>query len=404
MEVTVRFNADFEKDFEFQIDREDKIDKIARIFRRDGTGMGHFTVLRPTLFHKKEPVGFYKSMHPGFMTEGGCILFDYDADASEYMQLLEDDKPLLQQVWPGQLILPKWAVCKVNVFLYAFIMLAWLYTDLPDCISPTPGICLTNNMSRLLIPIFDRMQLYDFSNHLRLEITPGYSSLLAQWGFFTFHVFKILLITLFFAVGICNPISFNPFKVMNITSIDLTQPKIKNLIKSLGWVGIRRSTQDQYQAIFYEYIMKKYGDQVKASRAGMLRCAVNPGVPLSDGEGYQTPLSQRFEINTFDEAEKDGKFYFSEAYFIELENTLKSNIEKCHGDIGLMNTEVKRFRRLGFIEPSDKLKRLVTIRKRTFEKYHEEQEAEVERKRLEKVAKRREEERAQEEKEFKKIR
>lgn len=405
MEVSVRFNADIEKDFAFQVDREDRLkDKIARIFRKDGTGMGHFMVLRPTIFHKAEPTGFYKSMHPGYMTEGGCVLYDYDADASEYMQLLDEEKPVLEQVWPGQLILPKWDVCKINVFIYALIMLVWLYTDLPDCISPTPGICLTNNMSKLLIPVFDYLELYDFSNHLRLEVTPGYSSLLAQWGFFTLHVFKVLLITLFFAVGICNPVSFNPFRVMSVTSMDLTQPSIKNLVKFLGWVGIRRGTQEQYQAIFHEYIIKKYGNAAKASKAGMLRVAVNSGFPLSDGEGYQTPLAQRFEIDTFEKAEKEGKFYFSESYFIELENNLKSNVKKCHGDIGLMNAEVKRFRRFGLFEPNAKLERLVAIRKRTFEKVHEEQEAEVERKRLEKVAKRREEERIKEERETKKTR
>lgn len=405
MEVNVRFNADIEKDFAFQVDREEKLnDKIARIFRKDGTGMGHFMVLRPTIFHQEEPTGFYKSMHPGYMTEGGCVIYDEDADTSEYLEFLKEEKPILDQVWPGQLILPKWDVSYGNILRFAFIMLAWLYTDLPDCISPTPGICLTNNMSRLLIPVLDYLELHDFVAHLRLEIVPGYSSLFAQWGFFTFHVFKVLLITLFFAVGLCNPVSFNPFKVFRIAKMDLAQPSVKNLVRSLGWVGIRKGTQEQYQATFHEYIMQKYGGTVKASRAGKLRIAFNPGFPLLDGEGYQTPLSQRFEINTFDEIEKNGKFYFSEAYFIELENNLRSNVKKCGGDIGLMNTEVKRFRRFGLFEPNAKLERLVTLRKRAFEKLHEEQEAEIERRRLEKVAQRGKEERRQQERETKKSR
>lgn len=399
MEVNVRLNADIEKDFAFQVDHEDTIKtKIARIFRKDGTGMGHLMVLRPTVFHKEEPTGFYKSMHPGYMTEGGCLIFDYDADEREYLQLLEEDRPILEQVWPGQLVLPRWEISKSNIYRYVAIMLAWLYTDLPDCISPTPGICMTNNMSRLIIPLLQHFELFDFADRMRQEITPGYSSLFAQWAFFSLHIGKILLITLFFGVGLCNPISFNPYKVIKVTQLDLAQPKIKNLVKSLGWVGIRRGTFDEYQSHFYQYITKKYGGPVGASKAGKLRMACNPGFPLGDGEGFQTPLSQRFELHTFEEIEKKGLFYISEDYFVELENNLKQNIEKCNGDIGLMNTEVKRFRRFGLFEPDAKIEHMVELRKKTYEKMHEEEESKIEKDRLEKVAKRRQEERRIQEK------
>ncbi|QLQ82649.1 hypothetical protein HG537_0H04120 [Torulaspora globosa] len=364
MEIYVRLNNDVERDFAFQIDTDDTINtKIDKSFREGGEGVSEFIVLRPTIFHEKQPIGYYKSMHPGYLTEGGCLIFDYDADLKEYKQRLDPEKKLMDQLWPGQLILPEWKKSRKNIVTYVVFMLLWLYTDLPDVVSPTPGICLTNQLSRMAIPVFEHFGKHSIAEKLKEEIQVNFSGVIAQWGFFVVHILKIAFITLFFATGMVNPISFNPTVLYKIRNLQLTDPKIKNLLRSLGWVGAKRGTYDEYQSNFYDYTIKKYGDPAKAFKAGMIRVAAAPGLRLSDGEGFQTPLDQRFSGNTFKTIKEEGKFVLSEEYYLQLENDLKKNLESCQGDIGQMNNEIRRFRRFGLYEPGDELKEMVRLRK-----------------------------------------
>lgn len=377
MEIYVRLNDDVERDFAFQIDTDDTINtKIAKSFRKGGEGVSDFIVLRPTIFHEKQPIGYYKSMHPGYLTEGGCLIFDYDADLKQYKQRLDPDKKLMDQLWPGQLILPEWKKSRENIIIYVALMLFWLYTDLPDAISPTPGICLTNQLSRIAIPIFEHFEKTHIADKLREEIQVNFSGLLAQWGFFVVHILKIALVTMFFTVGMVNPISFNPAVLYKIRNLQLTDPRIKNLLRSLGWVGAKRGTYDEYQGNFYQFIIDKYGDPAKAFRAGMIKVAAAPGLRLGDGEGFQTPLDQRFTGSTFKTIKEEGKFIISEEYFLQLEEDLKKNLESCQGDIGRMNNEIRRFRRFGLYEPGEELQELVKLRKETKAKEEEAKKSE----------------------------
>lgn len=364
MEVYVRLNDDVERDFAFQVEAEDNVmDKIDKAFYEGKSGVADLIVLRPSIFYKKQPIGYCKSMHPGYLTEGGCLLFDYNADLKPYKQKLDLNKPLMDQMWPGQLILPQWKKCKKNIFIYSLIMLLWLYTDLPDVVSPTPGNCLTNQISRLAIPLFEHFDMAHVASKLRDETQINFSSVLAQWAFFGLHILKIALIALFVVTGMVNPISFNPFRLWKIRNMELTDPVLKKLLRSLGWIGSRRATYDEYQQNFYAYIMKKFGTPAKAYKAGMIRVAAAPGLVLGEGEGFQTPLDQRFTASTFKKIEEEGKFIISEEYFIELEKDLKENLDRCQGDIGEMNSEIRRFRRFGLYEPGDQLKKVVQLRK-----------------------------------------
>lgn len=373
MEVYVRFNEDVERDFAFQVEAEDTINtKIAKSFHEGSDGVADIMVLRPSVFYEKQPVAYDKSMHPGYMTEGGCLIFPYDADLKQYRQKLDSEKRLMDQVWPGQLILPQWKKCTNNITVYVALMALWLYTDLPDVISPTPGNCLSNHFSRLLIPLLEHFDLPHMADKLREEISVGFSSVIAQWAFFGLHVLKIALITMFFYTGMVNPISFNPFKLWKIRNIELTDPKLKILLRSLGWIGARRATYDEYQGNFYNHILKKFGGPAKAYKAGMIKVAAAPGFPLGEGEGFQTPLDERFTGSTFKKIEEEGKFIISEEYYVQLEKDLKHNLDLCEADIGEMNNEIRRFRRFGLYEPGEELKKLVELRKEALAKDAEE--------------------------------
>ena len=334
-------------------------------------------VLRPTVFHNYAPDYFCKSVHQGYLSEGGCLLFHYDAADDKYLTKLDEDKPLFDQLWPGQLIVPKWSYNKWNLFTYTAIILLWLYTDLPDVVSPTPGICVTNQLSRMIIPILEYMERPTLASKLREEIQVNYSSFWAQWAFFLLHVIKVSVLTLFLRLGIANPITFNPIKVYQFQNGNaVSSDHVKAILKSIGWIGSRRGTYDQYQSNFYSYTIKKYGGPVQAYRAGVIKTAANPGVELNAGEGFQTPLDQRFTNSTFETMESQGKFVLSEEYFIELEDNLKENLNKCNGDIGKMNEEIRRFRKFGIYEPSEKLAKMVQKRKQVA-KEQKEQEEEV---------------------------
>lgn len=403
MEIYVRLNDDIERDYAFQISSEDTINtKTKKIFLRDpsefnklnaeisekksekdgesnddddadedndGTitaTLADIMVLRPSIFHEYQPSSYSKSIHPGYLTEGGCLLFPYAANEPEYLEKLDENKPLFDQLWPGQLIVPQWNYNKKAIAVYALIIGAWLYTDLPDVVSPTPGICMSNQLSRMLIPILENhLDMHEIAAHLREEISINYSSVPAQWTFFFLHILKVSIITLFLYLGLANPLSFNPYKMWKLRNFDLSRRNndIKNVLKAIGWIGSRKGTYDEYQGNFYGYMIKKYGGPVQAYRAGILRTAAAPGLTLGKNEGFQTPLDERFTGSTFKEIEKSGKFILSEEYFIELENDLKSILDGLSGDIGAMNEEIKRFRRFGLYEPGEKLQALVEKRK-----------------------------------------
>ncbi|CCE66024.1 hypothetical protein TPHA_0O00540 [Tetrapisispora phaffii CBS 4417] len=366
MEVYVRFNGDADHDYAFQINEDDTVKtKIEPIFTDTSkTGLGNLMVLRPTIFHKRVPSKFYKSNHPGYLSEGACLLFDNDADYPQYLVDLDESKPLIKQLWPGQLIVPQWEYSPFNVIVYTSLMLLWLYTDLPDMISPTPGICLSNQISRyLVLPFMEMYGLPDMTQKLKDEITVNYNTPLAQIAFFVLHVIKVAIISLVLKLGIGNPISFNPIKIFQTRIINLNDPTLKKTLFNIGWMGARRAGFYDYQPNYYNYIMKKYGGPVAAYKANKLRTAARPGLVLAEGEGFQTPLKDRFTNSTFKTMEEKKKFVLSEEYYIELEKNLKENIDLCEGDIGKMNNEIRRFRRFGLYEVSPKLRQLVLDRK-----------------------------------------
>ena len=365
MEIYVRFNSDVDHDYAFQLNQDDTVDsKIAKIFSDDpAVGLSKIMVLKPTIFHKHIPSAYYKSTHPGYLTEGGCLIFHYGCDSPANIVKLDTEKPLFSQLWPGQLIVPQWEKSYTAIALYSVIMLAWLYTDLPDVVSPTPGICLTNQLSRMIIPLAESYGHQGVAEKLREEVSINFSSFWAQWGFFAVHILKVAFVTLCFITGMANPISYNPIRIIKARTFDVQNANLKKVLQNLGWLGTRRANYDDYQTNFYSYILEKFGSPRAALKANMIRVAAHPGFVLSKGEGFQTPLEQRFTGSTFKTMDEKKAFVLSEEYFVELEKSLKHNIDLCNGDIGKMNNEIRRFRRFGLYEPSDKIVQLVNDRR-----------------------------------------
>lgn len=366
MELYVRMNDDVEYDYAFQVDKDDTLaSKTMKIFDPE-EGLSRYMVLRPSIFYKDTPVGFYKSMHPGFLTENGCLLFDYDAGNAQYLEKLDlDKKKVWEQLWPGQLVIPAWEKDKRTILVFVFIMLGWLYTDLPDCISPTPGICLTNQFSKRVMHIADYLGYHAIATKLGEEIQPNSAGVTAQWLFFAFHLVKLLVISSLFYTGLINPISFNPVLFYNSRKfvISKNNEKLKSTLQKVGWIGARRATYDDYRDTYYNYVIEKCGGPVSAYKMGVMKNAASPGLTLSAGEGFQTDLKNRLEHCTFSKMESARKFELSEDYFLQLEKDLKENIKKCKDDIPKCNAEIRRFRKYGLFECGEELSKLVAMRK-----------------------------------------
>ncbi|SCU88514.1 LAMI_0D10374g1_1 [Lachancea mirantina] len=365
MEVYIRFNDDCESDYTFQVEKGDTLKtKILRIFD-ENEGLSRFMVLKPSIFYKDTPVGLYKSMHPGFLTENGCLIFHYDADKKEYLKELDVKNEIMDQLWPGQLVLPKWELNMTAILTYALIMLAWLYTDLPDAISPTPGICLTNQVSKRLLKVADSLGYHAIAAKLNEEIQVNSAGLIAQWLFFTLHILKVTVITLVFYTGLANPVALNPWKFYRTRKVvvDKDSNQLKDTLRKIGWVGAKKATYDDYRDTYYNYEIEKAGGLVPAYKSGAMQAAANPGLALLPGEGFQTPLDARFTGSTFKTMEESRKFVLSEEYFVQLEKDLKANIGKCDGEVPKINSEIRRFRRYGLFECGPELAKLVALRK-----------------------------------------
>ncbi|SCU79730.1 LADA_0B02806g1_1 [Lachancea dasiensis] len=365
MEICVRLNEDCENDYTFQVNKDDTFEpKLMKMFD-EKVGLASFMVLRPSLFYKKMPKGLQKSMHPGYLTENGCLLFHYDCDNKEYREALDlKNKKIWEQMWPGQLVLPQWELSHTNILVFVGIMLAWLYTDLPDLVSPTPGICFTNQISRGLIVVARHYGYNAIAEKLSEEVQVNSAGTAAQWLFFALHVFKVLFVALVFYTGLVNPLTFNPVRIYQTRSAVATKDtaSLKAILQSIGWVGAKRATYDDYRDTYYNYRLEKAGGLVPAYKSGVMKAAATPGVILEKGEGFQTPLDKRFTESTFKTMEKSRKLVLSEEYLIQLEKDLQAQVKACEGDVPKINQEIRKFRRFGLFECGPELARLVQLR------------------------------------------
>lgn len=368
MEVVIRFNDDYENDYIFTIQETHTVKNYLDKMFEPKSVLANLIPLRPSIFYDRKPTKFYKSVCPGTLTYGGSIIANFDATKKEYLEELDPNKPLIEQLWPEQLIVPHWEVRKENVRYYIFFCLIWLYTDLPDFISPTPGHCLSNYISLALLPIVERVADPWFAEKLRAEIQPNSIGKIAQLIFFGIHILKIAVMTLFFGLGMANPLSFNPLVLKKARDMTANDPRIKDKLRILGWLGLKRATYTVYKKEFKAFMMKKYGGFIGAHKAGVLKRVANPGTKLDDGEGYATPIANRNQ-DTFEIMETENKFVLSNKYFAELKREMDNRIALCNGDVEKINVLVKNFRRFGLFEGEKLIKDVVSKKEELSGKY-----------------------------------
>lgn len=345
LEVYLRFNDDMEKDYCFQITTSTTFKNLFKVFETLPIS------LRPNVFYNQRPVGFVVSTAPGYLTEDGALLFSYETNQKKYQKRVGLDEKIAKHCWPGQLIMPDWEFNSFDYYSFLTFLMVWLYTDLPDFISPTPGICLTNQMSSIVAFFASRFGYEAIAetvlNDVRDPVNVG-----AQCVFFFFHLIKVL--ALYFAVwsGMVNPTKVfrNPFAPgpKQITKEELIE---------LGWTGSKRANPDEYKEFYRNYKIKEHGGMVPAHQAGLFTKLKNLGVFLGDGEGFNTPVDASNKLSDISE----DKFVLSYGLFVKLGEYFESYIkDKLVEEV---NGAIKEFRRYGLLHCGEEVQEMVEKRK-----------------------------------------
>lgn len=344
LEIYLRFNDDMEKDYCFQVKQDTQFRDLLAVFRSLPIS------LRPNVFYDSMPVGFIVSTNPGYLTEDGALLFSYETSPEKYRKYVNLSDRISEHCWPGQLVLPIWDFQYFRYYSFIALLITWLYTDLPDFISPTPGICMTNQASSFLAYLATKAGYPDIAQLIIDDVqTPA--GIGAQIGFFIFHILKVIIIFFIIYVGVFNP---RKFRFTKDEASNITKEKLLDI----GWTGSRRANPDEYQEYYREYKIKEHGGMVQAHQAGVFTKLKKLGVFLGDGEGWNTPLSSETKLQDI----TPEKFVLSYGYFVKLGLFFEKHIAGKSPEE--LSEAIKQFRRYGLLHSDEDIAKLVEARKK----------------------------------------
>lgn len=348
LECYIRFNDDSEKDYCFQVNVNTKYNDLFKIF--DTLPIS----LRPSVFYSQKPVGFKISVSPGYLTDDGALLFDNDATKPEYLKSVDLHEKVGETIWPGQLIVPVWKHYDFGFYMFVTTLIVWLYSDLPDFISPTPGINLTTQMTKfisyVLTDVLEKPEMgKGFLDDLNADLGIG-----PQCVFFGFHILKIGVIFLIVYLGL-----FNPIKLFKFLGPPVKKDVTKEELLDLGWTGSKRATVDEYKEYYRNYRIKQYKTMVEAHQDGLFDKLKYLGCPLHKGEGFNTPLDFK---STLTDLLKDDpiKFTLNYAYLAKQSYLFEDHINNPSVDV---TEAVKQFRRYGLLKRDETVEKIVELRK-----------------------------------------
>ncbi|KAG7841279.1 hypothetical protein KL941_005376 [Ogataea angusta] len=342
LDVYIRMNLDDEKDYCFEVKKTQTFRDLFQIFETLPLA------LCPSIFYNRVPKGFMVSRCPGELTAEGGVLFGHQADKPEWLTRVSNDDLVVSKVWPGQLLLPIWEEKTFLTYSIYAALLTWLYTDLPDFISPTPGIALTTWVCKGICYLVEKYHDAGFAEHLRGELLSESGKVL-QCVFFFFHVLKVLIIFGSLNFGAVNPYSFTG-KPPAITKEDLIR---------IGWTGSRKVTLEAFKEDYRKYRIEKAGGLMAAHKAGSLSKLSQTTITLGEGEGFNTPLDTKGKL-TLKDLEDQDKFFLT----LDLIIAQEKFFHEQHADLDEMEfaKAYKKFRNYGPFETSPQIKKIVEKR------------------------------------------
>lgn len=346
IDVYIRMNEDYEKDYCFNVKADAVVSSLTKIF--DTLPM----VLSPSYFYKPEPIGFAVSTYPGFLTSEGGLLFGDNAHKEQYLKKVDQNALIKDVVWEGQLIVPIWEYDYSRAITIGTILLTWLYLDLPEYISPTPGTAPMGLLFRIIEHYFPALK--DDSKE------SGFDSIGWQWGFFAFHFVKVAFIYLIIQVGGINPRTFNPIKARRNAKKELN----RDMLLAIGWTGARRATPEEWREENRKFKIEQAGGIVKAYHEGILEGLSTQGVALNQGEGFDSPGPEKKLAEAEAEAQRqDGKFVVSKSYFKEVYEGVANKMIDESVSLEEKTSLIRAFRRAGPRFGTEKLQEWYAARK-----------------------------------------
>lgn len=289
--------------------------------------------LTPSVFYRRVPVGFKVSQQPGFLTSEGALLFPKTADDERFLKVLDMNALIKDSVWEGQLIVPVWARHEGHLLGIWSVLLIWLYLDLPQYITPTPGISPTILVMRLVDLISNSPQV--IAEVAAPVEEKGWNGMVSQWIFFSLHVFKILIVWMIIYLGAVNTLSLNPLSLFSTKK--LGQQDLINI----GWTGARRITPLDWREENRNAQIKAAGGVGAALASGLLERLPTAGVYLGYGEGWNTPIGNEASTN------EEGMFLLCPKYYKQLYEDISVELHDDDVSDEKKNDLLKSFRRTG---------------------------------------------------------
>lgn len=343
IDVYVRMEEDSEKDYCFNVPADQPVSWLFKIFEVIPVRMS------PSYFYYDKPDGFAVSVHPGYLTGEGAILFTDDAHADKWLKPISADALIGEAVVEGQLIVPHWKPNNSRWMGVVLFLMGWLYLDLPEFISPTPGTAPSSFLFWLIeeyLPTPKKAQS-DFFNQ------PPWQCL-----FFSFHVVKVLLFYLILWNGSWHPSTLNPFSPSRYHAKQ--KPPTADQLQSIGWTGTHRTSTSKWHQLYLNYRTDSSGGVVEAYKKGLLSRPL--GYELYPGEGWNVlkdkSLSDvKVQSDLLDE---EGKFVVSQEYFVELSSELVKFLNTKGASEDETIHKIKEFREHGYLEGPQTLRELFT--------------------------------------------
>ncbi|KAH3671513.1 hypothetical protein OGAPHI_000216 [Ogataea philodendri] len=342
LDVYIRMNLDDERDYCFEVKETDTFRDLLKIFETLPL------TLNPSLFYNRVPIGFKISRCPGILTMEGGLLFGREAADDKWLTTAPNDALVVSKVWPGQLLHPIWEERTFLKYSITAALLTWLYTDLPDFVSPTPGIGFTTILCKATCNLLEKYYSADFADHLRGELLSE-STVLVQCVFFALNFFKVLIVYFALYFGAINPYSFTE-KAPQVTREDLV---------AIGWTGAKKATLENFRESYRSYRIDQAGGVLKAHQAGLLTKLSTTTVTLGPEEGFNTPLDLMGKI-TLQQLEKQDKFQLSLDLLNAQEKLVHDELKDL--DDKEFTLRYKKFRSLGPFKTTPEIEKIVQHR------------------------------------------
>lgn len=343
-DIYLRMKKSSDHDFCFQVNSKTTFRDLFKIFEVVPI------VFSPSIFYTQAPSTFSVSEHPGYISRTGAIVFDTQAHDTKYLKPVDLDSKIKDHVLPGQLVVPKFeerTFLKLSIFTF---FLVWLYTDLPDFISPTPGISLTNHAT-----IFITYVLREYLD-MPQQAAKFYDDIFEPVGipgqciYFVFHIMKIAMFYFILWAGMFNPYKFT-FVQQKLGSLS------KENLLEIGWTSAMKASKTQYQDEYRKQLIAQYGSIMNLFRSGKLGYIKDCLFELKNGEGYATNHPQTDEI--------DVPLPFTRELLMKERAYMNTRLRSLNFETAF--EELKNYRKYGPKFPCPELKEIVD---KKFEKWN----------------------------------